>query len=812
MHADSNRVPRREGWLAALALAVLLAVNHYDVVFLGRSLITTNYSNPLDYRFLPANYGPDAVPHDEWTRRNLWPYANIRDPGATWWQWEPSTQFLEQAIHDREWPLWDPHIAGGTPAMANLVPAFFFPPYLAVVLLGASVSLLNAYFLLIVWGTSFATFLFIRRHDVGFLPSLMAGTAMMLSGAVQQHLGTFIGQTAACLPVILYVTRRFVDLPSTRRAAALALTFGSVALASFPPVLVAIFGIAALYGAVAIASEPLGATRIRTGLLWAASLAIAMGLVAFYYVPALAARAGTPQVSDLYRDAGLETMPVLHIYQIVSPTLMGGVQTYLNPPIKAPGAPFIPYAGLVVAALSLLARASDRPRRRTLLVACGVALACILLKLFGSPLVQWIGMLPILGEIHIAHYFAIPVGFLAICLAALGAQALADGAISTARAAIVAVIALVFTETLWRAGESFGVFTSDTADYWVRDWRVLAVVTVCAGVAIVMAAARRFDARTRTIAVAGLAAMLAGEGLYNGWFPNPAAWSIFASPPPFVRAVQQHANGDRLFGLGALNANLNSAFGVFTMESLMAFNPPRAYKLYHRYATRAADVFMREPSRVPPETVLDRANVAVVGINKVFGDLVQEASSRGYKRVFDDGFIVLFERATLPKFLFSSDYRVLPAEAALDALAEGDPREIVVERSPGFEDTANLADDSVVQVEWYRRNSSAVNVDAPRAGLLYASESFFDGWTATVNGQPAEILPANYAFRAVVVPAGRSRVVFTYWPPGLTPGIIVSLASAVAALGLVLTPRPKVRAVTTTTPSASEPRTMSAAP
>lgn len=175
---DPGRLPRREGWRAAVALVALLAVTQYDVIFLGRSLISTNYSNPIDFRPLPENYGPQFVSHDEWLSRNLLPYANVRDAGATWWQWEPSTQFLKRAIHDREWPFWDPYIApGGTPAMSNLVPAFFFPPYLLVVLLGASVQLLNAYFLFLIWAAAFFTFLFVRRHDVGFLPALTAAAA-----------------------------------------------------------------------------------------------------------------------------------------------------------------------------------------------------------------------------------------------------------------------------------------------------------------------------------------------------------------------------------------------------------------------------------------------------------------------------------------------------------------------------------------------------------------------------------------------------------------------------------------------------------
>lgn len=78
--------------------------------------------------------------------------------------------------------------------------------------------------------------------------------------------------------------------------------------------------------------------------------------------------------------------------------------------------------------------------------------------------------------------------------------------------------------------------------------------------------------------------------------------------------------------------------------------------------------------------------------------------------------------------------------------------------------------------------SRLFNHAAPRAVIVESQPG------ATLNDAPAAILPATYAFRAVAVPAGRSRIVFTYWPPGLTVGLwvsglsvmLVALASSVA--------------------------------
>jgi hypothetical protein len=771
---------RLSAWAAAALLLLLLVVTHYDVIVLGRSLVTTNYSNPLDYRPLPENYGPHLVPHDEWTRRNLWPYANVRDPGATWWQWEPSTRFLEQAIALGEWPFWDPYIGGGTPAMANLVPAFFFPPFTLVVLLGASVALLNAYFLFLMWGASLLTFLFVRRHGVGFVPSLAAATIVLLSGSVQQHAGTFIGQTAACLPLVMYATRALLDRPDRTRAAWMAAAYATTALASFPPLLIAMFGIVAVYALAGFAERP-RTERLRVAGVWAAGVLLSLGVVAFCYLPAFALRAATPEIASMYHGVGLEIMPASSLYQVLSPTLMGGIQTYLDPPIDAPG-PYIPYVGLVALALSLCAAHLGNPKARTLLVAAALATAFIVLKLIGSPIVQWVGSLPLLGEIHIARYFGIPLGFLLASMAALGAHALSTGMMPPARALGAAIAAILLGESLWRVAAARGVFVSTAAEYWLRDWRVLAIVTVSTAVALLYAALARDRLVVRRTAVAALLALAAAEGVYNGWFPKPAAWNIFEHPVPYVRALQQTDHGSRVFPVGALPANVNSAFGIASVASQMAFNPPRMYRWFRRYTQPPRTVFMILPSALPPDPVLDGANIGFIGVHRIFTQFSEEASKRGYKVAFDDGFTILYERPTLPRFFFTSDYRVVDPSLALDAIATVAGREVVLETAPDVPPSPNAETDPAVTVESARRNSTTLVVDAPRPGLLYASESYFDGWSARIDGRPVEILPANYAFRAIAVPPGRSRIEFRYWPPGLTLGLVVSGG---ALLGLI---------------------------
>jgi hypothetical protein len=779
------RDARAQAVLAGIILFVLMAGVHYQVVFLGRSLVHTNFSNPLDWRPLPQNYGEGMIPHDEWTRRGLWPFPNIRDPGATWWQWEPSTEFLKQAIVDREWPWWDPYVAAGTPAMANLVQAFFFPPYLAMVALGASVAIKNVYFLALLWSASFLTYLFLRRHDLGFPAGIGGAIIVLMGGSLNQNLGAFAGQTVACLPLTLYATRLLLDRPDGRRAAIVAAAYATTALASFPPILVGVFGVTAAYALTGIVLRGQAAPgRLRTAAWWAGGTLVSLCLVAFYYVPAFALRAAAPQVAAAYHGVGLETMPFEKGLQLFSPTVMGGVQVYWNDPMFVNGAAHIPYIGVVALFAALTARPAAG-RQRALFWTSAIAAVVILLKLFGVPPVQWIGHLPLLGDMHFSHYLGVPLGFPVAFLAAIGIDRTARGSSSFPACLIAAAACLAGVEAVWRLAGHAGVFEGPTARLWNADWKLLAIVAVATATAGTMASlVVRNVAR---LAIVGLMLALAvTEGAYNNRYLKPKAWNLFDHPVPYVRVLQEESRLTRVLPFGVPAANVNEAFGIHSLASLMAFNPPRVYEFFRDYAGSPPEVFLREPTRIPPEPVLDRASVGFVGMYTAMTDRMQDAERRRYEPRFSDGFYTLFRRPTRPRFLFSSDYQVLTRAEALKAVATAPPGTIVLEERPGFASIANTPEDPAVRLESYRRNSIALLVDAPRPGLVYASESYFDGWTATVNGEPARILPADYAFRAVVVPAGPARVEFHYWPPGLTLGLMISGAAIIGLAAMAI--------------------------
>src|SRR5579864_1512823 len=468
---------RRQVWLALTALVALLCVAYGNVHFDGRSLVYSNGTNPLDFRYLPQNYGPGFEPPETWTSRNLLLSVNFHDPGAPLWQWEPDGEFLRQGLRAGEAPWWNPYVGMGVPEMANLTSTAAFPPYLAMLALGNTNLLRNVFQLLAVLGGAWFTFLFLHRHGLAPLACLIGAATFMFCGGLTQNVGSFEGPAMACIPFTLYLTRCFLDRPVARTAAVMALGFAAAALASFPPLTVEGFGFTALYAVTAVLSAPAGEAappRGRVLARFALAALAAMGLVGFYYLPAWALEHAAPQIHAVYDVAGLYAVKPISLLQLLSPVLMGASEILLHAPMGEPAAAHLSYAGWVPLLLCTLAlRPPPAGRERALWLASWIALALAVMKLLGLPPVQWLAYLPVLRQIHFGFYLAPLIDLLAALLAALGIARLRRGAIGYRWAAAAGAAALAVLAWTYRIGASAGVLAREGAPQWQGEWWLL---------------------------------------------------------------------------------------------------------------------------------------------------------------------------------------------------------------------------------------------------------------------------------------------------------------------------------------------------
>ena len=121
----------------------------------------------------------------------------------------------------------------------------------------------------------------------------------------------------------------------------------------------------------------------------------------------------------------------------------------------------------------------------------------------------------------------------------------------------------------------------------------------------------------------------------------------------------------------------------------------------------------------------------------------------------------------------------LDALAALnlrhEAVADRQFADVLGEAAPA--DTA-----ATVVLESYEPNELKYTVESRKGGVVVFSEIYYPGWTATIDGQTAELGRVNYVLRALRVEPGRHEVVLSFFPKSISRTETI----AYVALGLLL--------------------------
>ncbi len=130
-----------------------------------------------------------------------------------------------------------------------------------------------------------------------------------------------------------------------------------------------------------------------------------------------------------------------------------------------------------------------------------------------------------------------------------------------------------------------------------------------------------------------------------------------------------------------------------------------------------------------------------------------------------------------------------------DILEHGDVNSYRYTQSEYFSDCQKRGRLVCSSVKFENNCMTAKIKTADTAQLVFFSIPYEDGWSATVNGQTAEIEKVNVGFMAVKVPANTdSTIVFRYATPGLGMGALVTLGGAVIlVLYMVLYKSPRKR-------------------
>jgi hypothetical protein len=128
------------------------------------------------------------------------------------------------------------------------------------------------------------------------------------------------------------------------------------------------------------------------------------------------------------------------------------------------------------------------------------------------------------------------------------------------------------------------------------------------------------------------------------------------------------------------------------------------------------------------------------------------------------------------------------ANAELDALGTIDLRHEAVADRKYADILGQATADSTAKATLtaYEPNELQYNVRSGKGGVVVFSEVYYPGWTATVDGEPAELGRVNYILRAMNLKPGEHKVVLTFKPKSIRrTESIAYAASAVLLLAII---------------------------
>jgi hypothetical protein len=705
----------------------------------------------------------------------------------------PTYRFAGASLRAGTLPLWNPHLYGGAPFLADMQTGLFYPPNLLLFLLFPDFPYRAMEWMAVlhVFLAGLFMFLCLRTMEPGRRlrgpAALLGAVAYMFSDMFVVHFGNLnLIAVAAWLPLVYLFFWRAL------RTRSLGLAIGAGA----------IFGVSTLEGhlqitlyiglALAVVAVWEAATTRRARRDWAWPLlalvvtaAVTVGIAALVLLPAfeyirLSPRAGLP-----YRNAArfslipglLGEMVVPALFSSREPSLYWGVWDRVA----------VGYLGILPLILAGLAALLQRGRRLRAFVVLGVV--AFLLALGGESVFHgWAYLLlPGFGQLRAPARLVLLLDFALAALAALGLHALLQPLDRRQRQALAGAWRCL----LWLGGAALVVggawaylviFQAQDRDPTLF-WRVSAAgsgvvfALLLMGASLAWLAARR-SGRLRRGPLAWLAlglvfVDLATVGAYTdlgdepptAGYDHPQVLDFLRRDPDFFRIDSRTDVWSVWQPDLALLAGLYDVSGVD--NPLVVADVDRYYQGSGGRSTALYDF---------------------LGVRYVLGSKEVQLDWTKFSLAFDGDPTVNVYRneAALPRAFVAQ--RAIVAADHEDAWrrihqADFDPATtVVVEGGERLDLPAGT--ETETRVVSYGPDGLEIEVDSPAPGYLVLSDPFYPGWRAEVDGQPAEILRANYAFRAVAVPAGAHRLTMAFRPASWYTGLAISLVTGLILLAL----------------------------
>lgn len=718
-------------------------------------------------------------------------------------------EFIHRALRTGQAPWWTPNIMGGYPIAADPLSAIFYPPNLLMH------SLVRGDFLPYLALEWQATLHFLwAAFGAYFLARSMTGSrAGALLAALTFAFGSFFAlhiphlspvSSLSWVPWILLAYRRAVLDRSLAWTGAGALAVGMMALAGHAFTIVEVgYLIVALTLFLAWRHRKAGRRAVlQTLAIGGTVLALGAALAMVQMLPSWQLGSATERAQLPYQDATGSSLAPNWALTAVLPNFFSlrGPATYWSSGDPAESNLYAGLLPLFLAGLGVVrARGDDR---RTTLLLLGGALAAVALALGSHAWAYRLAfdMLPMVDRVRR------PIDSLALIqltlglLAAYGMKALteADERGRTAgrtlagwlRWALLADLVALGFAALALAGVS-GTPRQQVL-IAVADGIVLAGVILLASLVVVRARVEWIaSVRVAAALLVLITALDLGSALRGAVTDNfqrapdayiGADWAgsstdtavaflqggIASLAPDQARILPEGAGS--IWSNGPLVWNLQSAYGYSVLW-------PARYNALFGAATQNLS-----------SPLFDILNIRYVITNDAIEKVVPSASPQKFRLVRDGSPRIYEDPTAMPRVWVASRTVYQPDSTALAWMqrnAAALRETAVVNEPPTTSAPGSAGAPGSASIVRYENGRVDIHASMSAPGLVVLADTYYPGWQATIDGVPAHVYQADYAFRAVWVPAGEHEIEYRFTLPLLGVGATITTLAAILIAALV---------------------------
>lgn len=421
-------------WLGAVVLIVLsVLVAFYPVVIEGKTTtVAASHCNSI----MPGGaYGGDHANPASW--------QISRDPWSASCQTEAIPMFIGSMLRkEQRLPLWNVYSGCGMPFLANIQNQIFSPFNWIMVLFPSDLAV-DIFTLLRLVCAGIFSFFALRMLMPGSLAPLTGAVGYMLTGYFLLNLNVLDLNVHLTIPALLLAQETVIRWPGVRSVVFCTAIVALNLLGGHPECCFLALSFSGWYHLARLLTLDGWRQRIRIfGLIaiaYLAGLTIALPVILpFLEYVRISDNCHDPSVIGSFCGLDYDRDWKRGLLSYVFP--VGWVQKYFANGFYGAALSFLALVGACAACKTINAQRQERVVR-ALMLFFGAAFAFMLLKRFGSPFVNWVGMLPLFNMVLFCRY---DEPLMAMCIAALAAFGVRSVQLRSAKPWPLASLAVMF--------------------------------------------------------------------------------------------------------------------------------------------------------------------------------------------------------------------------------------------------------------------------------------------------------------------------------------------------------------------------------